>query len=397
MKIAIAVHGRFHAFDLAAALAARKHQVTLLTNYPEWAVRHFKTEGVRVRSFWAHGGLHRANFWLNQRMGFPYAEAPLHRLFGWWVFEELRKERWDLIHCWSGVALESLEGLKPDSSFKLLMRGSAHIRTQAAILAEEEKRTGMKVEKPSQWMMAREESEYRRCDRIRVLSSFAYRSFVERGVPEEKLLLIPSGMPVESFRSGEEVIEARRRRVLSGDPLRVLYVGAVSFQKGFWDAAAVLRRLGGDPRFKFRFVGPVATEANRLVAKVRHLAEFSKKVFQQELPAVYAWADLFLFPSLQEGYSQALAQACASALPVIATENCSARDFIENDKTGWEVPARSAEALIERLEWAQTHRSSVAGMIDRLYREFRPRRWDDVAREFEEKLNPLIRGGPVEE
>jgi hypothetical protein len=32
-KIAIAVHGRFHAFDFARALIAQGHDVTLFTNY----------------------------------------------------------------------------------------------------------------------------------------------------------------------------------------------------------------------------------------------------------------------------------------------------------------------------------------------------------------------------
>lgn len=41
MKIAIVVHGRFDAFDLARALIARGHDVTLFTNYPGWAVEPF--------------------------------------------------------------------------------------------------------------------------------------------------------------------------------------------------------------------------------------------------------------------------------------------------------------------------------------------------------------------
>ena len=55
MKIAIVVHGRFHAFDLARALSERGHQVTLFTNYPQWAARRFGLGKVEVRSFWAHG------------------------------------------------------------------------------------------------------------------------------------------------------------------------------------------------------------------------------------------------------------------------------------------------------------------------------------------------------
>jgi len=60
MKIAIAVHGRFEAFDLARELVRRGHKVRLLTNYPRWAVRRFGVPGECVRSFWLHGVLSRA-------------------------------------------------------------------------------------------------------------------------------------------------------------------------------------------------------------------------------------------------------------------------------------------------------------------------------------------------
>lgn len=55
MKIAIVVHGRFDAFDLARALIARGHDVTLFTNYPGWAVEPFGISKMYVRSFVLHG------------------------------------------------------------------------------------------------------------------------------------------------------------------------------------------------------------------------------------------------------------------------------------------------------------------------------------------------------
>src|SRR5690242_3588338 len=55
MKIAIIVQGRFHAFDLTRALSERGHQVTLFTNYPQWAARRFGIGDAEVRSFWPHG------------------------------------------------------------------------------------------------------------------------------------------------------------------------------------------------------------------------------------------------------------------------------------------------------------------------------------------------------
>ena len=62
MKIAIVVHGRFHAFDLARELSPR-HDVTVFTNYPKWAARRFGLVPDQVRSFWPHGIASRAAGW----------------------------------------------------------------------------------------------------------------------------------------------------------------------------------------------------------------------------------------------------------------------------------------------------------------------------------------------
>src|SRR5919106_5604767 len=104
MKIAIVVHGRFHAFDLARALLRRGHEVTLFTNYPKWAVERFGISRERVQGFWFHGVLSRLTWALHQKAHVPYPEAWLHSLFGRWAAARLRREPWDVIHCWSGVS-----------------------------------------------------------------------------------------------------------------------------------------------------------------------------------------------------------------------------------------------------------------------------------------------------
>ena len=128
LKIAIVVHGRFHGFDLARALLERGHDVTVFTNYPTWAVARFGIPPAHSRCFASHGLLSRLVARLpNTTAGDQ--EARLHKMFGRWAERELSRERWDVIHCWSGVSEELLASTRVDSSLTLLMRGSAHIMT----------------------------------------------------------------------------------------------------------------------------------------------------------------------------------------------------------------------------------------------------------------------------
>jgi len=381
MKIAIAVHGRFHAFDFARGLIRCGHDVTLLTNYPKWAVKRFGIPPERVRSFWAHGVAARLNWSLHDRAHLFYAEAFLHRLFGTWISHQLSKEPWDVVHLFSGVAEESLSSRKIRARLKTMVRASAHIRTQSRILMEEEQRTGRPLDRTSPWMIAREEREYELADCIITLSQFSYDSFSAEGVPPGQTALMVAGVELGDFRPPQSVIDRRCERILSGKPLNVIYVGTFSFQKGMWDMANILQTLKAEP-FRFRFVGPMPRETRQVVKDCSGLAEFVPKQPQTKLAKWYADADLFIFPTLQDGFPQVLVQAVASGLPVLTTTNGNGRDVLSENRTGWVLPIRTPEAFIERLRWCNSHREELAAMVRNTYR-FQPRTWRDVVADFE--------------
>lgn len=382
MKIAIVVHGRFHAFDLARELLRRGNEVTLFTNYPAWAVKRFGFPKEYVRSFWLHGVSSRLATWLHRNLRCAYPEVFLSMRFGRWAARQLARERWDVIHSWSGVSEETLRFTVGKGALRLLMRGSAHIRTQSRLLEEEQSRTGISLERPSHWIIEREEREYALADAVVVLSTFAHRTFIEEGVSREKLHLLPLGAELKAFRPSPEVVKVRCQRILAGEPLRILFVGAVSFQKGMWDMAHIVRALNRK-RFRVRVIGSVVRETKRVLFELRGLAEFVPARPQGELPHWYAWGDVFIFPTIHDGYGMVLPQASAGALPILATTHCAGPDLIREGETGWILPPRSPEAFVERLLWCDAHREELSAMVRRIYEAYRPRDWADVARDFE--------------
>ena len=381
LKIAIVAHGRFHAFDLARALLRRGHNVTLFTNYPKWAVERFNFPGNRVRSLWSHGVLTRVVSRISQRL-LRSCDGRFHTMFGRWAAAEIGNERWDAVILWSGVAEETLRSLEGRWSLRLVHRGSAHIATQARLLMEEEERTGTPQDRPGAWMIAREHREYELADAVIVLSTFSYNTFISEGFRPERLYRVLSGADLKSFRPDLRVLEDRCARILSGEPLRILYVGNFSFQKGMWDAAEIIRGLNSE-RYVFRFVGSVSSEASALARKLAPLATFIPKQPQSELPGYYAWGDIFILPSIQDGFQTVLGQAAASGLPILTTTNGAGSDIVREGISGWVLPIRNPESFIERLRWCDTHREQLASMARRIYHDFKPRDWADVAADFE--------------
>lgn len=389
MRIAIVVHGRFHAFDLARALVERGHEVRLFTNYPKRIVRKWNVPAHCVKSFLLHGALAR----IAARIDNAQYEPVLHPLFGRWAARQVAREEWDLLYVFSGVAEEVFRAPLAPGVHRSLMRGSAHILTQDRLLQEEQQRAGFAIQRPSRWMKERELREYQLADSIVVLSSFAAESFVEHGVPQEKLLLVPLGVDTSRFRPGPEVIAERLRRIRSGEPLRALFTGTFSYQKGILDFAEIVRRLHG--LFCFRFIGDVPEESRALARELTGLVEFVERQSQFDLPGWYSQADLFLFPTIQDGFAVVLSQALAGALPVLATSNCSSRDIVRHGETGWVLPIRDPDAFIARLKWCDAHRESLAEMVQRSYEEFRPRDWKEAAVDFERAHLARVRPVPV--
>jgi glycosyltransferase involved in cell wall biosynthesis len=374
LRIAIVVHGRFHAFELARALLAREHQVCVFTNYPKRITRKWGLPDHAVRTFLAHGVLGR----VAGRIPGDH-EPALHPMFGRWAAREVARQSWDIVHAFSGVAEEVF--LEAEKTHRSLVRGSSHILTQDRLLHEEEKRAGVPILRPSAWMKEREIREYALADSIVVLSSFALESFLEHGIAREKLKLVPLGVDTNRFQATPESIGERCRRIRSGEPLRVLFAGTFSFQKGILDFAEIVRRL--KDRFCFRVLGDAPNESGPVLRNLEGCLEMVPRQPQFELPQWYAQADLFLFPTIQDGFALVLSQALAAGLPILATRNCSSRDILRHGETGWVLPIRQPEAFIATLQWCDEHREELASMVERIQGEFRPRDWDVVASDFE--------------
>jgi glycosyltransferase involved in cell wall biosynthesis len=249
----------------------------------------------------------------------------------------------------------------------------------------------MTLERPSAWMIRRELEEYALADRVLVLSSFAANTFVEAGVPASGLSVVPLGVDVEAFRASAAAIAARRERIRSGRALRVLYVGALSYRKGLFDLEQVIDTLAGEP-FEFVLAGPETAEASAAIARLQTKATILGKRPQHELPEVYAEADVFVFPTIEDGFAMVLTQAKASGLPIVTTTNSAGPDLVTEGSDGWIVPIRRPDAIVDRLRWCAAHRDALAGIADDVAARYRPQDWRDVARAFVRACEDTLAG-----
>ena len=381
-RISIVVQGRFHAFALAKAMIERGSPLQVLTNYPAFIAERFGIPAANMKGIGSLGLLHRyANRWgLTDRI--PALNQFLHQSFSLWASRHITHTEPVAVHVFSGVALELFHKLRMFNNpvTRLLLRGSGHIVDQYHDLSREARRAGSDIPKPSPWMIHRERQEYALADHIVTLSSFARKTFLKRGYSEEKTMLLPLGSNVKQFRPAEQLIAARRQRIRSGQKLTVLYTGNVSLQKGVIDLIEVAQALRD--RFHYRVVGNVTADAAARIRAAGGALELIPRQPEAELPAIYNAADLYLFPTLHDGFAAVLAQAQAGCLPILATDHCAAPDMVKEGITGWTLPVRRADLFIDRLRWCDAHREPLAGMVDELWQTHENRDWSAVAADF---------------
>ncbi len=159
--------------------------------------------------------------------------------------------------------------------------------------------------------------------------------------------VIPNGVDTTWFTPGPSAHSDR--------PLRLLFVGRLESYKGLTDLFEALRIVGTRTNrpFTLQVVGDGSLRNSLVDAAVkRGLADrisFRGAVPGAEMPDVYRDADLFILPSIVEGMPNAVLEAMASGLPVLATRIPGSEDLIEEGQTGFLVPPVDPQTLADRL------------------------------------------------
>ncbi len=183
---------------------------------------------------------------------------------------------------------------------------------------------------------AREAAEWAAADLVVCGSEFVREGIIGCGGDPAKCVVVPYGL---EHRAGTAPRTLRRE-----GPLRVLTVGAVGLRKGAPYVLDAARRLG--PRAEFRMVGAVQVlpEAGR---ELRTHVQLTGVVPRTEVAAHYAWADVFLLPSLCEGSATSTYEAMFQGLPVICTPNTGS--VVRDGVDGFLTPARMARPSPKKL------------------------------------------------
>jgi len=180
-------------------------------------------------------------------------------------------------------------------------------------------------------------SEWESASLILANSAWTRDALLREGIEEERIVLVPA------VYEGPTVQE--NASPCPNEALRVLWMGTVRLQKGIQYLIQAANRLQSQ-EIKFNIAGTLdITSHARSQAPPK--MKFLGRVQRDQVDALYRNSDVFVFPTLSDGFGIVQLEAMAHGLPVIATPNCGR--VVTHGEDGYVVEPRSVDDLTQAI------------------------------------------------
>jgi glycosyltransferase involved in cell wall biosynthesis len=192
------------------------------------------------------------------------------------------------------------------------------------------------------------------CEFILVGSSFVRDTFLAQGVPARKVIVINLGMNPKEFQievlNQYDFVNSKRK-------LRLVFTGQITQRKGLSYLFEALKSF--EESVECLIIG-LAPDSNYL--SQFHLPrniEFLGYKSKYEMSDIYSSCDVFVFPSLAEGFPLSAIEAMAHGLSLIITSNTFASDVIANYSEGIVIEPHNAEQIVKSIKFYLDHPESI--------------------------------------
>lgn len=176
--------------------------------------------------------------------------------------------------------------------------------------------------------------------------------------PEDKTFVIYVGINTKKYAPMEIFDEEIRR--LKDQKYLLFYVGGLLPRKNLLflcNVVKLLRQHGNDVLLAIAGTGPMEKilrcyiRENELENNIYILG----KVNERKKIALYNLCDIFVFPSLLEGFGMAPAEAMACGKAVVVSNGSSLTEIVEHERSGLVADPEDVNDFVEKIEYLLRH------------------------------------------
>lgn len=219
---------------------------------------------------------------------------------------------------------------------------------------------------------ARKDAELALADVVFVASSYTRRTLSDAADFKGTVMVVPYGSPAFLPLSPAHGAPPAS---LDAKKLRVLFVGSLGQRKGLSYLFAACRQVRC--AVTLTVIGQKPLEPCAVLDRELAAVRWIPSCPHQEILAEMAAHDVFVFPSLFEGFGLVLLEALAMGLPIITTAHTAGPDLINEGVEGFIVPIRDSTAIAARLELLHREPDRLAEMSAAARRRTREFSWEN--------------------
>ena len=303
------------------------------------------------------------------------------------VSEELKKNRgFDAVYSYEDGALESFKTAKKNGQHCLYDLPIGYWRTARKLLEAE------RLKRPdwantligfndSAQKLERKDQELALADRIIVASTFTANTLKDYPGKLAPVSVIPYGFP--------PVVTGRSYANLKARPLKLLFVGGLSQRKGIANLLEAVSSFGN--AVSLTIVGHKSVENCKPLNDALATHTWIPSLSHASVLQIMQEHDVFVFPSLFEGFGLVITEAMSQGTPVITTERTAGPDIIDHGENGWLIEAGATEALKEAIEEILIKPELIRKIGEAAMEKARLRPWQKYGQELAEEISKSCR------
>ena len=217
-----------------------------------------------------------------------------------------------------------------------------------------------------------------------VASQMSKRSIIYTTKCDDNIYIIPYGVTNKLFQSS--VIQKEKHV----PPLKLIYVGLICYRKGLHHLLPLVSQTFKDS-VELTLVGYYKHDSYLYKTyKDYPNIKFAGPVNHEELYKYYQEADVFVFPTLGEGYGLVILEALSSGIPCIVSNLAGGDDAIEDGKNGFVFEGGNDIDLANKIQWFIDHSDEINKMSTYCRNTAQQYTWEKYAQNLYSVIRKII-------
>ena len=235
----------------------------------------------------------------------------------------------------------------------------------------------------------------KRADRIFAVSRYTMEQCIARGVPKEKLLVIPNGIKfdkIDIYSKPKKLSLLSKYNIPFEGKEILLSLGRLTMRKGnCWFLENVFNNLSDKYIYIIAGAGPEQGSIMKLLLELNLTDRVFMlgRVSEEEKNCLYQISDLFIMPNIsvkndQEGFGIVILEAGRYGIPVIASKIEGICDAVIDQKTGILVEEKDAEGFMKAIMKSNIDHSCLPDIVASYFD------WKNIVKRYNKEFDKLV-------